>query len=75
MASSTASITVRICRWVVAVQITKRSVITMIFDTSRTTMSVACLSAEARAAATATSRLGGSALAPPPVVPCSCVKP
>jgi hypothetical protein len=58
-----------------AEQITKWSVMTMIFETSSTTMSVACLSAAARAAAMATSRLGGSACAPPAVVPCSWLKP
>ena len=38
-------------------------------------MSVACFSAAARAAAIATSRLGGSAVAPTACFLCSCVKP
>src|SRR5438876_8680471 len=51
---------VLICRSADAVQITNTSVITMIDETSRTTMSTACLAAAARAAAIATSREDGS---------------
>jgi len=56
------------CRWVPAEQITKKSVITISSWTSRMTMSSACLSDDARAAAMATSLLGGSTSLPCPAI-------
>ena len=62
------SITVFTCRWVPAEQITKKSVITISSWTSRMTMSSACLSDDALAAAIATSLLAGSTSLPCPTV-------